>query len=42
MQKILENLEESEKIISAIDHIVYVSYEIINEEKILLKCLHYV
>lgn len=39
MQKFLENLQEAEKKIQTIDHMVYVTYPLIKDKKLLLKTL---
>jgi len=39
MEKLLENLKEAEKTINTIDHILYVTFPIVNDKKILLKSL---
>lgn len=39
MEKFLQNLEEAEKLISAADHMVYVSFPLIKEKNLLLKAL---
>jgi hypothetical protein len=39
MEKFLENLEEANKIIKAVDHMTYVTYPLIKDKKIMLKSL---
>lgn len=39
MEKFLQNLEEAQKITRAIDHLLYVTYPLIKDKKILLKIL---
>lgn len=39
MEKFLENLQEAEKTIKTVDHIVYVTFPLVNDKKILIKML---
>lgn len=39
MEKILREIQEAEKIIHSIDHLIYVTYPLINEPKIFIRCL---
>ena len=39
MQKFLEKLQEAEKIIKTIDHMIYVTFPLIKDKKLLLKIL---
>jgi len=39
MEKILTKLAEAKKIIRSIDHLIYVTYPLINEPKIFIRCL---
>ena len=39
MEKFIENLEEAEKIIRAMDHLIYVTFPIVKDKKMLVKIL---
>ena len=39
MEKFLENLQEAQKIIQTVDHMVYVTFPLIQDKKILIKIL---
>ena len=39
MEKFIENLEKAQKTISSIDHMIYVSFPLIKDKRILLKVL---
>lgn len=39
MEKFLENIQEAQKTIQTIDHIIYVTYPLIQDKKILIKVL---
>jgi hypothetical protein len=39
MQKFIENLEEADKIIRTVDHMVYVTFPLVSDKRILLKVL---
>lgn len=39
MQKFLQNLQEAEKIIQTVDHMVYITFPLIKDKKLLLKIL---